>query len=170
MSKHGVAIPPPGATAKTGLFHGSVAWFSEGVSDTYKHFWKVHGGEIGEAEKADYLFAMAEDAPDVQEVSRRLGSKDHVFLCPRYIVRCVLIGRFRSPTKQHILGSQLPPASAKQLQRDNTASTSGSSQSSVPVNGTVEEADHRVHLMPSAGHEFCAAIAEKLLIAAKETK
>ncbi|KAL1481169.1 hypothetical protein MTO96_034624 [Rhipicephalus appendiculatus] len=164
MSKHRVAIPPPGAAAKTGVFHGSVAWFSEGVSDTYKHVWKVHGGEIGEAEKADYLFAMAENAPDVQEVSRRLESKDHVFLCPRYIVRCVLIGRFRSPTKQHILGSQLPPASAKQLQQDNTASTSGSSQSSVPV----EEADHRVHLMPSASHEFYAAIAEKLLIAAKQ--
>ncbi|KAL1481170.1 hypothetical protein MTO96_034625 [Rhipicephalus appendiculatus] len=135
MSKHRVAIPPPGAEAKKGVFHGSVAWFSEGVSDTYKNFWKVHGGEIADAEKADYLFAMADDAPDVQEVSRRLESKDHVFLCPRYIVRCVLIGRFGSPTK-HILGSQLPPASAKQLQQDSTASTSGSSQSSVPVNGT----------------------------------
>ncbi|KAL3218026.1 hypothetical protein MRX96_050893 [Rhipicephalus microplus] len=46
MFKHPVAIPPPGTAPKPGVFHGSLAWFSEGVSDTYKRYWTLHGGEL----------------------------------------------------------------------------------------------------------------------------
>ncbi|KAH8029772.1 hypothetical protein HPB51_004777 [Rhipicephalus microplus] len=161
MFKHPVAIPPPGTAPKPGVFHGSLAWFSEGVSDTYKRYWTLHGGEVGEAETADHLFAMTQDAPDVQELSLRLESKDRVFLCPRYIIYCILIGRLRSPKEQHILGSEQPRTSATQRQGDEKASTRGPSQSSTSVNAeAMVEDDQRARVMPSPGHEFGAAIAE----------
>lgn len=172
MSKQRFAFSSSGTAnnaVKMGVFDGTVAWFSETVKDGYKLLWKAHGGETGDAEEADYLFAMTEDSRDVQEVSRRLENRGRIFLCPRYIVRCILIGRFGAPTKHHILGSELPPANSEQPQVDDEASASGPSQSTAPMCITDMDADFRVHLKPNASHDVCEALVEKLLVDVNET-
>ncbi|KAL1425406.1 hypothetical protein MTO96_019202 [Rhipicephalus appendiculatus] len=151
-----------------GVFDGYVAWFSDTVKDKYKLLWKAHGGTIGDAAEASYLFSKSMDASDVREVYQRLRNREHVFLCPRFIIRCVLLGSCCVPIKDHVL-QRMPDVSREsseqpQVRRENSAPTADPSKSPETICITdMSCEDFRIHLKPSASLEIREKLRKKLM-------
>ncbi|KAH8042727.1 hypothetical protein HPB51_025631 [Rhipicephalus microplus] len=152
-----------------GVFDGSVAWFSDTVKDKYKLLWQTHGGTIGDAGEASYLFSNSTDASDVQAVHRRLRNQEHVFLCPRFIIRCVLLGSRSVPTKDHILqGKPHVPRESRskqtQVTQDNFVPTAGPSKPPEAICITdMSCKNFRIHLKPNASLKIRELFRKKLL-------
>lgn len=152
-----------GKAAKMGVFDGSGAWFSETVDDKYKLLWKAHGGEMKDAEEANYLFAKSEDAADVREVCHRLGGeRELVFLCPRYIIRSVLLGTSGVCMKQHVLGRK-PDSPQEDHQQPEDEEKAPPARARPKPSGAMSITDvncgeFSIHLKPGA----CPELGEKL--------
>ncbi|KAH6921184.1 hypothetical protein HPB50_027832 [Hyalomma asiaticum] len=168
MSRQLPGTPPFYTALRNGVFRGTIAWFSETVAAKYKLVWKVNGGRAGDAESAQYFFATSQDAPDVQEVVRRLRGQDQILLHPRYIGRCVLREKFISTRKFRILGSAPPRANGEQLEGDEDACASGNRKSPVPMSIDGTEADSDAHLNRSESQEGCETTPKVMVTDANE--
>ncbi|KAL3181719.1 hypothetical protein MRX96_036101 [Rhipicephalus microplus] len=150
-----------------GVFDGYVAWFSDTVKDKHKLLWKAHGGTIKDAAKATHLFTKAMDASDVREVDHRLRDKEHIFLYPRFIKRCILLGVCSSPIKAHVLQKKrnvlYGRSEQPNVRQENPEPTAGPSKPPEAICITdMRRVNFRVHLKPNASLGILEKLREEL--------
>lgn len=121
-----------------------------------------------DAEEASYLFSKSEDAADVREVRQRLGGeRELVFLCPRYIIRSVLLGTSGVRINQHVLGRK-PDAAPEDLKETEAEEKAPPARAMPKPSGPMRITDincgeFSIHLNPGACPELCEKLCKKFM-------